>query len=149
MIIRRASYDDISAMVNLLNELFTIEDDFVIDGEKQSRGLKLLLDIPNAIVLIVQECDSVIAMASVQPLVSTAIGETVGIIEDVVVTGSYQGRGIGKALIEALIGESEKAGLKRLALGADQRNLTAIAFYQKQGFTASHMGLMYYLPLVP
>ena len=145
MIVRRACYDDIDEMAGLLSELFSIEDDFTIDREKQSRGLSHLLETQSAIVLVAQEGDHVIAMATVQQLVSTAMGEYVGIIEDVVVQETYRGRGIGKSLLEALIVESEKAGLKRLALGADHRNTNAIAFYQKQGFTTSHMGLMYRL----
>ncbi|MFA6188435.1 MAG: GNAT family N-acetyltransferase [Sulfuricurvum sp.] len=145
MKIRYACSDDISAMTNLLCELFAIEDDFIIDLEKQSRGLTFLLDTPGAIVLVAQEDDCVIGMASVQTLISTAMGEYVGLIEDVVVNEAYRGRGIGKLLLEALIAESEKLGLKRLALGADHRNYNALAFYQKQGFIVSHMGLMYRL----
>lgn len=143
MTIRRAVQSDIPAMGELLRELFSIEDDFTVDLEKQSRGLKLLLDTSNAIVLVVESDDQVIAMASVQTLVSTAMGESVGIIEDVVVTEAYRGKGIGKRLLERVIEESECSGLKRLALGADHRNLAAIAFYEKHGFTTSHMGLMY------
>lgn len=141
--IRRAADSDIVQMTHLLSELFSIEDDFTIDTEKQSRGLKLLLETPNAIVLVVQEGECVIALATLQTLVSTAMGERVGLIEDVIVQEPHRGRGIGKSLLDALITESEKAGLKRLALGADHRNHNAIAFYQKHGFTASHMGLMY------
>jgi GNAT superfamily N-acetyltransferase len=143
MMIRRAIYNDIPTMVNLLSELFSIEDDFTIDTEKQLHGLKLLLDTQSAILLVVESDSRVIAMATLQTLVSTAMGENVGLIEDVVVTKSHRGNGIGKRLLEALIIESEKAGLKRLALGADHRNHAAIAFYQKHGFAMSHMGLMY------
>jgi ribosomal protein S18 acetylase RimI-like enzyme len=145
MMIRRACYDDIDAMAGLLSELFAIEDDFSIDIEKQSRGLKLLLDTSSVILLVAESKEGVIAMASLQTLISTAMGEKVGLIEDVIVTEAYRGEGIGKALLEALIAESESAGLKRLALGADHRNHKAIAFYQKQGFSISKMGLMYRL----
>ncbi|MDO9057054.1 MAG: GNAT family N-acetyltransferase [Sulfuricurvum sp.] len=143
--IRRACYDDIDAMAGLLSELFAIEDDFSIDIEKQSRGLKLLLDTPSAILLVVESKEGVIGMATLQTLISTAMGEKVGLIEDVIVSEAYRGTGIGKALLEALIAESEGAGLKRLALGADHRNHKAIAFYQKQRFSISNMGLMYRL----
>lgn len=149
MSIRRARYDDIPAMANLLSKLFTIEDDFAIDIEKQSHGLKLLLDTENAIVLVAQEEENVIAMATVQKLVSTAMGEYVGLIEDVIVHEAYRGKGIGKSLLEELITESEIAGLKRLALGADHRNHNAIAFYEKFGFTTSQMGLMYFFHHIP
>lgn len=141
--IRRAKEGDIPVMVDLLGELFAIEDDFTIDREKQSRGLKLLLENPNAIVLVALAEDRVVGMASVQPLVSTAMGERVGLIEDVVIASRFRGNGIGRGLMERLIDETQKAGMKRLALGADHRNAKAIEFYTKLGFSTSHMGLMY------
>lgn len=110
MTIRRAKRSDISAMVELLCELFAIEDDFVIDRQKHERGLNLLFNTPDAIVLVVEHEDKVIGMASVQPLVSTAIGECVGLIEDVVIASRFRGNGIGKNLMERLIDETEKVG---------------------------------------
>jgi len=143
MIIRHSDYKDIPEMANLLSELFAIEDDFTVDTEKQSRGLKLLLDMPNAVVLVAEEDECVIGMVSMQSLVSTAIGENVGLIEDMIVTQSCRGKGIGSSLLEALIAESANKKYGRLALGADHRNSGAVAFYQKYGFATSHMGLMY------
>ncbi|ADR34164.1 GCN5-related N-acetyltransferase [Sulfuricurvum kujiense DSM 16994] len=143
MIVRRANYKDIPEMSSLLSELFAIEDDFTVDAEKQSRGLKLLLDTPNAVVLVAEEDECVIGMVSMQSLVSTAIGENVGLIEDMIVTQAHRGKRIGSSLLEALIAESAKKNYGRLSLGADNRNSGAIAFYQKYGFTTSHMGLMY------
>lgn len=130
-------------MSSLLSELFAIEDDFIVDAEKQSCGLKLLLDTPNAVVLVAEEDERVIGMVSMQSLVSTAIGESVGLIEDMIVTQAHRSKGIGSSLLEALITESAKKNYGRLSLGADNRNSGAIAFYQKYGFTTSHMGLMY------
>lgn len=145
MIIRHAAYKDIPEMANLLCELFSIEDDFSVDAEKQFRGLKLLLDSPNATVLVAEADERVVGMVSMQSLVSTAIGENVGLIEDMIVAQVYRSKGIGSRLLEALITESARKKYGRLALGADNRNSKAIAFYQKYGFTTSHMGLMYRL----
>lgn len=144
MIIRQAKQDDIPVMVALLGELFAIEDDFVIDSMKQTNGLTLLLEIPDSVALVVQIDDKIIAMATVQKFVSTAMGDYVGMIEDVVVTKAYRAQGIGKKLLHALIDECHKRGMKRLALGADQRNQSAIEFYQKLGFKPSNMGFLYY-----
>lgn len=141
--IRRAEISDIPMMVELLCELFTIEDDFTIDREKHFRGLKLLLENPDAVVLVVQQQDRVIGMASVQSLISTVIGERVGLIEDVIVHELYRGKGIGKRLMETLLIETQKAGMKRLALGVDKRNSSALSFYRKFGFSLSNMGLIY------
>lgn len=141
--IRRAIVDDIPVMAALLGELFTIEDDFMIDVEKQSRGLELLLRNHEAIVLVALVNEAVVGMITLQMLISTAMGEKVGLIEDFIIREEHRRMGIGKELLNTLIVESEKQGLKRLALGADHRNHSAIAFYEKQGFDTSHMGLMY------
>lgn len=141
--IRRASFEDIPVMAALLGELFAIEDDFTVDVEKQSRGLELMLNNDEAIVLVILVHGELVGVITVQSLISTAMGDKVGLIEDFIIREEHRGMGIGKELLNALIVESEKQGLKRLALGADHRNHSAIAFYEKQGFDTSHMGLMY------
>lgn len=141
--IRLAYSDDIPAMVELLSELFAIEDDFTIDGDKQSRGLELLLQSPQSVILVAEIQNSIVGMISLQRMISTAIGEYVGIIEDVVVHESNRGYGIGTKLLETAIDEAGRREWGRLALGVDLRNTKAIGFYQKYGFETSKMGLMY------
>ncbi|MCX6074898.1 MAG: GNAT family N-acetyltransferase [Campylobacterales bacterium] len=144
MTIRQANYNDISAMAQLLSELFTIEDDFVIDTNKQICGLQLLLQHSDTIVLVAETSEHLIGMVSMQPLISTAMGEWVGLIEDMIVTSDFRRMGIGKLLLGAMIEESKRLGYGRLALGADIRNESAIAFYRTFGFETSNMGLMYF-----
>ena len=141
--IRAACIDDITQMANLLGELFAIEDDFTIDAEKQYAGLELLVKSPEATVLVALEAGRIVGMASMQRIVSTAMGGYVGLIEDVIVTKEYRHRGIGSRLIEGLIAESQKQGFLRLALGADQRNDAALSFYRTYGFDISQMRLLY------
>ena len=64
MTIRRAAPADIDAMAALLAELFEIEDDFMIDSEKQKRGLSLLLEDAEAVVLVAEVGGSVAAQAA-------------------------------------------------------------------------------------
>lgn len=143
MNIRHAVAADIDNMVSLLEELFAIEDDFPIDRFAQRQGLELLLKDPEAIVLVAEEMGNVVGMATMQRLVSTAAGGYVGLIEDVVVAGSFRGEGIGTQLLESLIEESDKKNYLRLALAADERNIRAIAFYEHYGFHVGRMGMMY------
>ncbi|MDD5053048.1 MAG: GNAT family N-acetyltransferase [Sulfuricurvum sp.] len=130
-------------MSDLLCELFSIEDDFVIDKEKQTLGLKLLLNEIHSTILVASVNNEIVGMITMQTLISTASGGYVGLIEDLIVTKNYRGIGIGSKLLKSLIDESQHQGLLRLALGADIRNTAAILFYRKHGFAASHMGLMY------
>lgn len=145
MMIRRATMDDLEAMGTLLCELFAVEDDFTIDVAAHRRGLALLIQNENAAVPVALSGEKIVGMATMQPLVSTAVGGNVGLIEDVIVTESYRGRGIGRILLEELIAESRRRGYRRIALAADRRNGRAIAFYRRYGFVPGNMGMLYRL----
>jgi len=101
--IRRAAYRDIPALVELLGDLFAIEADFEPDAEKQAAGLRMLLDNPAAgVVFAALAGGEVVGMVSMQILVSTAQGAKAGLVEDMVVSGDYRGRGIGSRLLASL-----------------------------------------------
>lgn len=142
-IIRKANGHDFPVMAGLLAELFTIEEDFIVDMDKQIRGLELLLQASDSMILVAETFDRVVGMISMQSLVSTAMGERVGLIEDMIVTADFRRQGIGKRLLGFMIEESKRLGYPRLALGADKRNDSALSFYRTFGFETSHMGLMY------
>lgn len=143
IVIRRAQHNDLKAMAALLEELFEIEKDFTADFKRQLRGLELLLSLPTACLFVAKANNRVIAMVSLQELVSTAMGGSVGIIEDMIVTEKFRGRGVGKELFNALLLKSEELGHACLCLGSDVRNSAAEEFYGRAGFEMSHMGLMY------
>ncbi|MDP1784434.1 MAG: GNAT family N-acetyltransferase [Sulfuricurvum sp.] len=143
IIIRTAQNDDVKHMAGLLAELFSIEDDFVIDRDTQILGLQLLLETSYSTVLVAQMDHCVVGMVSMQCFISTAVGGKVGLIEDMIVTRDFRRMGIGGMLLKAMIHTSEDLGYARLSLGADMRNHTAIALYRTFGFETSNMGLMY------
>jgi ribosomal protein S18 acetylase RimI-like enzyme len=147
--IRDAHRDDVGTMAGLLGELFLIEDDFNIDIEKQKRGLELLLKTDNCLVLVAEISGQVIGMISMQGLVSTAMGERVGLIEDMIVSHEFRRIGVGRLLLSSMIKNANTLGYGRIALGADRRNESAIHFYRTFGFETSSMGLMYHLPRAP
>ena len=141
--IRYAYADDIEAMTGLLSELFAIEDDFIIDSAKQREGLELLLQKPDAKILVATYSDHVIGMLSMQSLISTACGTRVGLIEDMIVSSEFRRRGIGRLLLDSMIEEAVQLGYVRLSLGADRRNDAALDFYKTFEFKSSNMGLLY------
>lgn len=137
-----ASFDDVSAMVGLLEELFTIETDFVVDRVKHERGLCLLLKDRRAMVLIAKVGTTVVGMATCQEVISTATGGISGLIEDVVVSAVYRGKGIGGQLVRAIQERAVKQGYVRLQLAADLRNEAALRFYRDEGFVGTNMGIV-------
>jgi glucosamine-phosphate N-acetyltransferase len=62
-----------------------------------------------------------------------------GLIEDVVIANKFQGKGIGKALLEKLITTSKKKGCYKIIPNSDQKN---IRFYEKQGFIAKEIQMV-------
>lgn len=82
-------------------------------------------------------------MVSMQQLISTVMGQRVGLIEDMIVHSDFRGQGIGSMLMDSVIAVSQQLGYSRLTLGVDLRNSPAKAFYTRFGFQTSNMGLMY------
>lgn len=139
MKLRTAVASDIESLQHLLEALFTIEQDFTPDREKQRRGLELLLETRNAHVVVAEEAGKVVGMATLQLVISTAEGGPAGLIEDVVVDESHRGRGIGQALMDHLSAWAGERGLTRLQLLADRDNGPALDFYRKQGWTTTRL----------
>ena len=140
--ISRAEPQDIPALVGLLGDLFSIEQDFVVDPTKQRQGLWALLEDPLRAVILVARAprtEQAVGMVSLQILVSTAEGGHVGLVEDLVIHPEWRGQGIGAALLAELQHWAQLRGLTRLQLLADQENIPALGFYERQGWDRTHM----------
>jgi GNAT superfamily N-acetyltransferase len=135
-------------MCELLADLFSIESDFTPDWEKQARGLSLLLNARSDMssVLVAVQGGTVIGMATVQTLVSTAEGGRVGLVEDVVVDSQFRNQGVGALLLEGVVAWCREKGLKRLQLLADRENSPALAFYERKGWTTTSLICMRKMP---
>lgn len=139
--IRPAQRNDLDALVSLLQALFAIEEDFTPDPDRQRQGLKCFLEGcgKHRSILVAEIEDRVIAMATIQILVSTAEGGPVGVVEDVVVQEDCRGMGIGRRLMTALTTWSNERGLLRLQLLSDRTNFSALDFYNKLGWLPTRL----------
>ena len=142
VIISHAKPSDIKPMAGLLAELFAIETDFPIDEEKQIQALSQLVPDAMCDVIVAKDGGELVGMATMQPVISTAEGGYVGIIEDVVVTKSYRGKHIGTQLIAYLEASAVKKGFKAVKLLADKNNVSALHFYKATGFAQTHMMML-------
>jgi len=62
-------------------------------------------------------------------------GTPAGVVEDVAVARSRQGRGIGRAMMAHALEECRKAGCYKLALSSNVQRADAHRFYESLGFT--------------
>lgn len=140
VLVRHAQAADLPALCGLLAELFSIEKDFVIDPAIQQRALRqLLARFPDACILLAVDGPRVIGMVSVQLVVSTAVGGPSGWIEDLIVTASRRGAGLGTRLLQAAETFARRQGALRVQLLVEEANRPAVDFYRRQGWTSSTM----------
>jgi len=132
--IRKAIQKDIPSLLLLLQQLFSIEEDFTFVPDRQQAGLLLLLSKTNAIVVAAEKDDKIIGMATGQLVISTAEGGASLWIEDVVVDKQHQKRGIGSQLLLEVAAWGKEQGAHRTQLLADKNNSTAIRFYKNNNW---------------
>ena len=139
--IRNARHTDVASLVELLNQLFSIEVDFVVDERRQRRGISMMMDGcgKHRCVKVADVGGRVVGLATVQLLISTVEGAFSAWIEDLVVTESLRGHGIGKALLAAVEIWARQHGATRLQLLADKQNHRALDFYGKHRWTPTQL----------
>jgi len=136
-----AGTNDIPALIDLLGVLFSIEQDFKPDTDKQQRGLAALLAAPGGHIAIARdETLRAVGMATAQLVISTAEGAPSAWIEDVVVREDWRGQGLGRALLDAVVTWARAQGAVRAQLLADLDNAPALAFYERLGWQTTRLG---------
>ena len=140
MQITPANASDIPALCELLDILFSQEAEFKPDHEAQSRGLARIISSPEVGRIVVARQDNqVVGMVNLLYTVSTALGDRVALLEDMVVSPTARGSGVGSQLLEQAIQFASLDGCKRITLLTDRTNASAQRFYQKHGFGSSAM----------
>lgn len=142
--IERAKEEDLSSMAELLSILFAIEQDFTIDFDKQLAGITKLFHHEGKDLLVAKHEGDVVGMVTMQRLVSSAEGDYVGQIEDLVVKENYRKMGVGSRLINKMRAIAQEHGYKRIQLAADIDNDNALQFYSRRGFHQTHLKIYHY-----
>jgi N-acetylglutamate synthase-like GNAT family acetyltransferase len=139
-IFERASASDIPALSELLSVLFTQEIEFTPDTTAQCKGLATIIANENlGTILVARDGSTILAMVNLLFTISTALGERVALLEDMVVSPSVRGSGIGSDLLDYAIDFARLSGVKRITLLTDLANTSAQRFYAKHGFCQSSM----------
>ena len=143
--IEKAAKNDLPEMAQLLSVLFAIESDFTIDYSKQLSGITRLFLHESSDLLVAKYEEKVVGMVTMQRLISSAEGDYVGQIEDLVVCEEYRKMGVGSRLINKMRSMAIDYGYKRIQLAADVDNANALAFYSRRGFKKTHLNIYHYV----
>jgi GNAT superfamily N-acetyltransferase len=141
--IENATSADIPALVLLLDELFSIEQDFQPNKERQIAGLQLILDsAKHAVIKVAKNIQGeVVGMVSGQLVISTSQGTPSLWVEDMIVSQQYRAHGVGRMLLEALLTWAKQHGATRAQLLVDLDNAPALGYYNHLGWQPSRMGM--------
>ena len=139
-VIRNATKSDLAVLCDLLAQLFSIEVDFEVNRDKQLKGLELLLqDSSRSRVFVAEVEGRLVAMCTLQLLVSTASGGQSAWIEDVIVDQGYRQQGIGTRLLNQVIVWCDENQVQRIQLLADDTNIPAQQFYKHENWQPTQL----------
>lgn len=134
---------DIPELCKLLAALFSQEAEFHPDAAAQARGLEAIIGKPEVGLVLAARVDGQLAgMVNLLFTVSTALGERVALLEDMVVAPGHRGAGLGQELLGEAIAQAWARGCRRITLLTDEVNADAQRFYKRQGFSVSPMRAM-------
>ena len=140
MEITPAALIDIPELCDLLELLFTQEAEFKPNQKAQARGLVAIIDGTQVgDILVARNPGEIMGMVVLLYTVSTALGERVALLEDMVVSIKSRGMGLGSALLKAAVKLAKNKGCERITLLTDHDNEQAQRFYQRHGFERSSM----------
>ena len=140
MKIELATTADIPTLCSLLDHLFSQEVEFKPNHEIQSRGLEKILNNNNiGNIFVAKKNKKIIGMVILLYTASTALGERVALLEDMVVSPNERGLGIGSMLLDHAVKYATEKGCKRITLLTDKTNIGAQKFYKQHKFNRSSM----------
>ena len=92
---------------------------------------------PSSITLVSVDSNTVTGVASLH--IIQKLTRTLGLIEDVAVNENYRGKGIGKKLVEKLIGIASEKSCDKTVLNSSEKNSE---FYEKIGFEKNEIQMI-------
>ena len=142
--IRAATVSDRAAACRLLTAQLK-EHDLPIDPDGIARGVELALaSSSRAWLLLATRSGMPVGILLANPIVSVEKGGAALWVEELYVTPSQRGRGVGRALMEFVIREARNNGMSAVELevvnghsgGHSGGHSAAMALYEKLGFKA-------------
>ena len=140
MKIEIATTSDIPKLCTLLDYLFSQEVEFKPNHKIQSRGLEKILNNNNiGNIFVAKKNKKIVGMVILLYTISTALGERVALLEDMVVSPEERNLGIGSMLLDHVVKYATEKKCKRITLLTDKMNIRAQKFYKQHKFNRSTM----------
>lgn len=136
MNVRPATEDDLTQILDIHNDAIRRLDAIWSEAEETLADRQAWLDDRNAngfAVLVAEKDGNILGHASYGTYRSRS-GYRKTVEHSVYLRDEAQGRGVGKALMEALIDDARRKGFHLMVAVIDAKNEGSIAFHQRMGF---------------
>ncbi len=132
MNIREASIEDAGVVVSLIQDLAGSWDE---TSPITSQVVVAYLSAPGSLALLAEEEGQAVGLLSysIRPNLYHAAPSC--LIEELVVREGARGRGVGSALLQAVLERARAAGCVEISISAMRDNVRAIELYKRLGFT--------------
>ncbi len=141
MNIRKAKIEDYDKIIELYKELYDAEKIFDKNlsstynvSEKQKEEIQKRIKSRKEIFLVAEEDDKIIGLIDGYIIDNSNHIEKVGYLDHLCVNKKYRKLGIGENLIKEFSNKMKNKNVTYLKLNAFEKNLPAIALYEKLGF---------------
>jgi PhnO protein len=141
--IREATLQDAPVVATLVRELAEAVGESSPITETHVREY---LAYPGSHVLLAEEEGRVIGLLSYAVRPNLYHAGSVGLIEELVVTASHRGRGVGGALVSEVVGRLAAAGCAEVSVSTMPGNEGARRFYRSHGFLDEYVYLERHFP---
>jgi ribosomal protein S18 acetylase RimI-like enzyme len=132
--IREATGEDVPAILSLYREA-GIDDENNFTVAEASSHLAALKQYPSFRVFVA--CADQVVVGTYELLIMDNMakrGRRAGIVEDVAVHPQYQGRGVGRAMMQHALEQCRQADCYKLSLSSNLKREDAHRFYDSLGF---------------
>ncbi len=135
VVIRKATQSDLSTIYELAIELVeSVKDVEGIAKDVVRQNCRNVLTNPNSYILLAGTEGKVIGFISFMTRKTIIHSGLCGLIEELVVSKRYRGKGVGKELINAAVEECKKLRCCEVEVSTEFTNVNAREFYKHCGF---------------
>jgi len=135
VVIERAREIDLPSLRPLIQELSeSMDSPPNADAELAIENARILLNDPNHHLLVAKIADQVVGFVNFTTRKTIMHARPSGLIDELVTSKDFRGRGIGKRLIEAAIEACQQLDCEEVEVSTEKNNTEARKFYKRCGF---------------
>ncbi len=141
-VFKAINFNDLPTIVALMADFYAI-DGYPIDIELSTENFKYFINKPDlGRAWLIYEDEEIVGYVMIVFMFSFEYGGTIAFLDELYLTESARGKGVGKKAVLFVQEQAQKLALKLLYLEIEQHNATAQKLYLAAGFEQHNRNIM-------